>query len=113
MDAPVFGEAEAAFLRGCVFDPAAICGCELVSGAVYWSDERFIELVALSRDRGLAAKCLFAYRTSLLVGRPREELRFAWDAARAVYPDWIGFRPERTTPAAHWPGFVEAELDAY
>ena len=113
MDNPVFDEEAVAILHGCVFDPAANYGCELVSGAVHWSDERFFDLVSAARDRGLAAKCLFAYRTSLLVGRLRPELQFAWDAARNACPEWVGFRPERTTPAAHWPGFVEAALDSY
>ena len=114
MDGPVFGEQEIAFLRGCVFDPAASYGLELLSGAVCWSDERFAEFTGLSRYRGRGfAGHLFAYRTSLLVAEPREELRFAWDAARAACPQWIGFRPERMTPAAHWPAFIQSELDSF
>ncbi len=119
MEDPVFGDEEITFLRECIFDPAASCRCEFLSGAVNWSDERFSEFVLLPivYGRGFAkhlfARHLFEYRTSLLVGRPREELRFAWDAARAACPEWIGFRPERTTPAPHWPGFVESELDGY
>jgi hypothetical protein len=114
VDGPVFGEEEIAFLRECQFDPAASCGCELLSGAVFWSDERFMEFTGLSRHRGRGfAGVLFAYRTSLLVGSPREELRFAWDVARAACPEWIGFRPERTTQAPHWHSFVRSELDSY
>jgi hypothetical protein len=71
MDGSVFGQEEIDFLRGCVFDPTAKYGCELLSGAVHWEDERFREFGALSRHRGRdCAKQLFAHRTSLLVGKP-------------------------------------------
>lgn len=115
MDGSVFGEEEVAFLRGCIFDPTASCSTELLSGAVHWYDERFMAFAALSRRRGRNfAKHLFAYRTALLVGQPREELRFVWDAARAACPVWIGFRSERTTAdPSYWPAWLKAELDAY
>jgi hypothetical protein len=111
---PVFTDAAIRFLRECVFDPDAFVGYELLSGAVHWSDERFSDFYRVCRAGGADyAKELFAYRTSLLVGRPREEYQFVWDEVRARCPEWIGFRPERITAASRWQEFVDTELDAY
>jgi hypothetical protein len=114
MERQAFSEAEIVFLRGCVFDPTANYGCEMTSGAIHWCDEKFLEFVILSHYRGQNnAKQLFAYRTSLLVGKPREEFRNAWDALKLACSEWIGFRPERVTPAPHWPKFVDDALESY
>src|SRR4051794_37479489 len=100
-------------MRAMVHDPAArVGGVEMISGAVFWSDEDIFEFFVLSRHYQGSAKELFAYRTSLLVGEPREELRYAWDEANARCPEWIGFRPERVTFALHWPAYVADALDS-
>lgn len=111
---PAFTEAAIAFLRESVFDPDASVGFELLSGAVHWDDERFLDFFCVCNAGGPNyAKELFAYRTSLLVGHPREELQFAWDEVRVRCPEWIGFRPERVTADARWQTFVDEALDAY
>lgn len=111
---PVFTDAAICFLRECVFDPNASVGTELLSGALHWSDERFLDFFCVCRAGGMDyAKELFAYRTSLLVGRPRDEYKFVWDDIRARCPEWIGFRPERTTADSRWQPFIDADLDAY
>jgi hypothetical protein len=111
---PAFTDAAIAFLRKSVFDPNASVGCELLSGAVHWSDERFMDFFCVFNVGGRNYSTeLFAYRTSLLVGRPREELRLPWDEVRVRCPEWIGFRSERVTANAQWQPFVDEELDKY
>jgi hypothetical protein len=114
MEALVFSEAAIDFLRGLLFDPNAQTSYELTSGAVSWSDERFFDFCILCRATGSDyAKHLFAYRMSLLVGHPREELRFAWDEVRSRCPEWIGFRAERVTPDPSWRTFVERAEESF
>jgi hypothetical protein len=71
---------------------------EVMSGALIWSDETDgktpIELI-------WALRYLVAYRTSLMLNRPREELRPMWDHGLSLFPDWVGFRPERRQPTPH------------
>ena len=81
----LFSEDAIGFLRDLIHDPAATYDFELLSGAVFWSDERLLEFIArfCGRVRHRShGKELFAYRTSLLVGKPREALRPAWDEVR-------------------------------
>ena len=114
MKSPAFSEEEITALREMIYDPGAtIGGVEMLSGAVFWSDEDIMELFALSRDHRGSAKELFAHRTSLLVGEPREELRYAWDEAKARCPEWIGFRPERVAFSPRWSAYVAAAFDSF
>ena len=113
MNSRAFADEEIAALRAMIHDPAATISFELVSGSVFWSDEDVLELFSISRHYRGSAKELFAYRTSLLVGEPLEELRYAWDEARVRCPEWIGFRTERVTPAPHWPAYVADAMDSY
>jgi tetratricopeptide (TPR) repeat protein len=86
-------------LRHAEYDPAAKLAYELLSGSIDWSDECHDEFSDACRTEGCSAHGYpFAYRTSLLIGQPREELRAAWNELLARCPEWIGFRPERTTP---------------
>jgi hypothetical protein len=95
----VFPEEALAILRQTQFDPQAALGYELLSGGVTWSDEGLIEFAAVCRDKGCGyAGHALAYRTSLIEGKPRENLRFAWEELKTRCPEWIGFRPERTGP---------------
>jgi hypothetical protein len=70
-------------------DPSATAGYELVSGALVWSDE--------TPDGAFShpLKCVLAYRTSILLGRERTELRPQWEQLTREAPNWPGFRPER------------------
>src|SRR5262245_4250278 len=110
----VFSEAAIDFLRGLSFDPNAQTSYELISGAVSWSDERFLDFCIQCRATGANyGKHLFAYRMSLLVGKPRDELRFAWDEVCTRCPEWIGFRPERVTPDPSWRTYVDQMEESF
>jgi hypothetical protein len=68
---------------------------EMMSGALVWSDEtnREIPIKVI-----WSLRFIFAYRTSLLLNKPREELKPLWDHALSLFPKWVGFRPERRQP---------------
>jgi hypothetical protein len=94
----VFPEEVIDLLARCRYDPAATPIYELLSGSLSWSDENYLEIAMFCRSMGChACAALFAYRTSLIEGVPREKFRFAWDEVRLRCPEWIGFRPERMT----------------
>jgi hypothetical protein len=65
---------------------------EIMSGALIWSDET-------NRDTPVevigALRFIFAYRTSLMLNKPREELKPMWELGLSLFPNWVGFRPER------------------
>ena len=84
-------------LRGSRVDPAATRQFEIMSGGFMWSDER--PGAGYSEAAGdYAMRFLFAYRASLVRGRPRAELRAVWEAVLAACPEWPGFLPERCSP---------------
>ena len=68
---------------------------EMMSGAVIWTDETNrhtpVEVV-------WALRMLWAYRTSVMLNKPREELSEYWEFGREEFPQWVGFRPERRMP---------------
>src|SRR5688572_13853330 len=65
---------------------------EIMSGALIWTDERTrqtpVEVV-------WALRFLWAYRTSLMLNEPREEIGEYWQFGVSTFPEWVGFRPER------------------
>ena len=65
---------------------------EIMSGALIWSDETNrktpVEVI-------WALRWIVAYRTSLMLNEPREELKPMWDLGLSLFPKWVGFRPER------------------
>lgn len=70
-----------------------------MSGGFYWDDELPDEVITTSlRLDNYAYRCVIGYRTSLIVGEPREELRGPWDQLLEECPEWPGFRPERRDP---------------
>lgn len=86
-----------------VYDANARCQYELLSGGLAWSDEFTMTLLnELSRlGKGPIAflfRYLWAYRTSLIEGQERQEFRHIWTEMQATFPDWPGFRPERSSP---------------
>lgn len=94
----IFPEKALAVLREARWDANATRGYELLSGAVTWSDERVHDFVLACMEAGCHEYgTALAYRTSLIEGRPREELRFAWDELRLRCPEWIGFQIERVS----------------
>jgi hypothetical protein len=75
-------------------------------GIWVWTDERYPNLSA-EVTWGLFP--LQAYRTSILIGAPRDHWRPYWDECVAMFPSWVGFRGERITPH---PRFLAEEPDA-
>ena len=73
--------------------PSATVFYEVMSGGLVWSDE-------VIRDVPTpviwALRPLFAYRTSLILGTPQVKWSSYWNACFAMFPSWIGFRPERS-----------------
>ncbi len=91
----LFPEQAIEVLRQARHDPNATMGYEMISGGIEWSDERSVDFHVACRGVGCQyAGHVFAYRTSLLVGKPREELRFAWDEVLAL--PGLGRVPTRT-----------------
>jgi hypothetical protein len=68
---------------------------EIMSGALIWSDETNkktpVEVI-------WALRFIVAYRTSLMLNKPREELKPMWELGLSLFPKWVGFRPERREP---------------
>ena len=70
---------------------------EIMSGALIWSDETSADLPVQAI---WALRYIRAYRTSLMLNKPREELKPMWDLGLSLFPKWVGFRPERREPSA-------------
>jgi hypothetical protein len=72
-------------LRWPFYDPLA--------DAVVWTDEmRWLRMpgVVVSALRGV-----WCYRTSLMLGKPREDCAADWALGLEKFPNWVGFRPAR------------------
>jgi len=65
---------------------------EIMSGAVIWSDETNSKTPV---EVLWALRFIVAFRTSLMLNKPREELKPMWDLGLSLFPKWVGFRPER------------------
>lgn len=68
---------------------------ELMSGALLWPDECPVDAPV---ELAWALRPVFAFRTSLMLGRPRLEFAALWGHAIRLFPNWVGFRPERRAP---------------
>src|SRR5262249_32865353 len=85
----------------------ATYGFEIMSGGFTWSDERLWEVAQLcAGQNNWAFRYVIGDRASLSRGAPRESLRVPWDQLLAECPDWLGFRPQRSSPT------LAKELDA-
>jgi hypothetical protein len=83
-------------LRDARYDSAATFGLELLSGALVWSDENYLEFAAACRGRdNHRYPEPIAFRASLILGRPRADCQRGWEELRRFVPQWPGFRPER------------------
>ena len=75
-------------------NPAAKCFYEIMSNALIWSDE-----IPAENDQNPEAywvlRCLFRYRTSLIMADLDVELESFWRLGIKLFPDWPGFKPER------------------
>jgi hypothetical protein len=73
---------------------------DLLSGGLKFNDEipdglgdspeLFLPLTTLLRS-------LWAYRSSLVEGKPRPDLYPTWESTRRLAPQWAGFAPDRSS----------------
>lgn len=75
--------------------PSARVFYEIMSGGLVWSDEAGEDLPV---EVVWALRPLFAFRSSMILGSPQEKWRTYWDACVVLFPRWVGFHAERTTP---------------
>jgi len=71
--------------------PSATAKYEIMSGALIWSDETNAETPVYVI---WALRQLFAYRTRLMLDDAEPDNEF-WDQCIKLFPNWIGFLPER------------------
>lgn len=62
--------------------------------ALYWSDE----LPRIDARLESVLRPVLRYRTSLMLGEPDERWAAYWEAARSIFPHWIGFDADRRRP---------------
>jgi hypothetical protein len=88
-------------LDSCATQENATCGPDLFSGGYKFSDEAPADFEKLG-DHLLPLvdllRCLWGYRASIVVGKPRADLAHYWEAAKGFAPRWAGFSPERSSP---------------
>lgn len=75
-------------------DPTASVKYEIMSGALIWSDETNTETPIYVI---WALRQLFAYRTQLMLNNSEPDNEF-WNQCVGLFPNWIGFLPERRKP---------------
>jgi hypothetical protein len=73
---------------------------DLMSGGLVWTDETRHLFERTPTETIWALRALWAYRTSLMLGNPREELAAYWRFGLSRFPRWVGFRPARRRATA-------------
>jgi len=80
-----------------------------MSASIIWRDE-----LPPPEKRGLAhawgLRPTFGYRASLILGKPDRSLEEYWTLGERLFPDWVGFRPERSAPDPEIASFLEREI---
>src|SRR5258706_16482689 len=71
---------------------------DLMSGGLVWMDETRRSFRRTPTEVIWALRALWAYRTSLMLNEPREELAEFWRYGLAHFPRWVGFCPQRRKP---------------
>jgi hypothetical protein len=100
MEIPELEEEIVEEFRKLKYDPNAKSSYEWMSGGLIWKDEFTSELIAgLSKQThpiiNYLLRYLWAYRSSLVVGKERLEFRKIWQTVYSQVPFWPGFTPER------------------
>ena len=75
-------------------NPSATAKYELMSGALIWSDETNTDTPVYVI---WALRQIFAYRTQLMIDDAEPNNEF-WEKCVKLFPNWIGFLPERRKP---------------
>jgi hypothetical protein len=82
----------AKFLNNLPTDPNARVSYDVFADALIWSDEvppqDFPDRLSFS---AADLRGIWRYRTTLILGRPEEKRRDAWDEAMKCFPNWPGF----------------------
>jgi hypothetical protein len=78
-------------------DPNATIDYDILAGALIWSDET-VESTPIGVIHGL--RQLRHYRTHVMLNdiEPDSDV---WQLCRLLFPNWIGFLPERRRPTPH------------
>jgi hypothetical protein len=76
------------------WDEHATVHYDLMSDALVWSDERPRNLCG---SEMWCMRPIFRYRTGLILGLEIAEFRDYWEAGRRLFPQWIGFRRDRSS----------------
>jgi hypothetical protein len=69
---------------------------DMMSGALVWSDETDVNMPV---EVIWALRPIVAYRTCLMLSRPRGELASMWELGLSLFPKWVGFRRGRRRAA--------------
>ena len=74
-------------------DPSAQPAYDLMSDSLVWPDE----IPTGRRSRELwCLRPVLRYRTGIILGMDISEFRPDWESAKGAFPDWIGFKKERS-----------------
>src|SRR5438552_1768705 len=81
-------------------DPQAQLRYDLFAGGLVWSDETptcdFDDVDASRFPPGHSEfRVLLHYRSSLILGQPKEQYRALWEKALTLCPNWPGLLPQR------------------
>jgi hypothetical protein len=68
----------------------------ILADALYWVDEA--PLWSKLRAAEDPLRCLWHYRTGLIVGEQRP-FRDLWELGIQLFPRWVGFHPSRCSPS--------------
>jgi hypothetical protein len=104
-------QAIAAHLQSLAKNPQAMPHYDLFADALVWSDE--VPSPLPIADQNIDVTCLrgvWHYRSSMILGKPEERHRPAWEAALELFPLWPGFDPARREFT--WRSFYEIQREA-
>ena len=69
---------------------------EFMSDALFWDDEFPERKLRKPKWEAFGTmRLVLRYRTTLILGRPEDDYKKAWDAAQALFPHWVGFAVSR------------------
>lgn len=86
-------EAAPACRAMCTVDPNATLFFDLMADGAWWSDETPKEFDAIS-----ALRMVVRHRTCMICGI-ESPFGAAWEVAKELFPDWVGFREDRCRPS--------------
>lgn len=95
---PWFPAEGVAYLQSAQFKSDAFPCLEVGCESLFWSDEAYLEFVAVCQGHDCEwFRDPLIHRSFLIRGQPDEASRRAWEELRRLCPGWPGFRPERSS----------------